>query len=214
VWLVQENPPPRSQDDDRSLSGTLRELGAVESAAQRYLGAADRAVKVESDFGTRVREARQLLGMTQRELAFEVGLDASAISRLEQGSRAIRLGEAMLIADALKLDVRQLVYGKLSNDPLLELYGACDELERATAQLRNATYEAEQSVGRLKTVLEIPAVREYLAASPVDVDKVIGMCSRLPELFFEHDHARLLGLIHAELLDMHESNIRCDDPDA
>ena len=183
-------------DDDSPLGEALRELSAVEAAA-----------RVETDFGARVRYARQFLGMTQRQLADAVGLDASAISRLEQGSRAIRLGEAALIADAVKADVRQLLYGDLSDDPRLRLHAACDDLERATAQLRDATIAAEVSLDGLRTVLERPDVREYLSPSSVDVENTIRMCTYVLELLPDHDHPRLLRLISAELINRDEPHI-------
>jgi transcriptional regulator with XRE-family HTH domain len=67
--------------------------------------------EVEAGFGERVKEARVKAGWTQRDLAAKLGLDASAISRLEKGTRAIRLGEAAHIAIALGSDLGYLVYG-------------------------------------------------------------------------------------------------------
>lgn len=174
---------------------------------QREFDAAQSAARVELDFSARVREARLLSGMTQKQLADAVGLDASAISRLELGSRAIRLGEAALIADVLKTDVRQLIFGQLSDDPRLALDSACDELENATAQLRNATYAADASLHNLQTTLQENEIREYLSISAVDVENAIGMCSYVRELLLEHDHPRLLRLISAELVDRDQPHI-------
>ncbi|MCF6386522.1 helix-turn-helix domain-containing protein [Mycobacterium sp. MBM] len=196
-----QEPHPDQADSDE-LNESIHELSAVMVAA-----------RVENDFGMRVRETRTIRGMTQRQLADAVGLDASAISRLEQGSRAIRLGEAALIADALKTDVKQLVYGDSSDDPRLELYSAHDELEHATAQLRDATRAAEVSLDHLKTALENSDVREHLSTSPVDVENVIAMCSYVLELLFEHDHPRLLRQISAELVDMDQPNITAGSTD-
>lgn len=145
--------------------------------------------------------------MTQKQLADAVGLDASAISRLEQGSRAIRLGEAALIADVLKTDVRQLLYGQMSDDPKFMLDSACDEVENATIQLRNAAYAADVSVDHLSTVLQNPDVREYLSISSVDVENVIRMCAYVAEQFYEHDHCRLLRQITADLVDRDQPHI-------
>lgn len=198
--------PTPAGDSDPALRQALHELSAAETAA-----------KVEVDFGARVREARQIAGMTQRQLADAVGLDASAISRLEQGSRAVRLGEAALIADAVKKDVRQLLYGNLSDDPRLELYSACDELENATAQVRDATRAAEVSLHHLQTALDRPDIREYLSTSPVDVNNVIHMCDYVLQLLFEHDHPRRLRQISAELVDIDQPHLIVgtdDDSDA
>lgn len=74
----------------------------------------DRLTEDESKFGLNVRDARKAQGISQRALAerlAEVGLtiDASAITRLEKGSRAIRLGEALAIAEALSTDLEELL---------------------------------------------------------------------------------------------------------
>lgn len=177
------------------------------------LSAAESAARVEADFGVRVREARQIVGMTQRQLADAVGLDASAISRLEQGSRAIRLGEAALIADALKTDVRQLVYGKLSDDPRLELFSAVDELEDATSRVRDATRAAEVSIDHLQAALERAEVREYLSISSVDVDSVISSCAYVLNALYEDDHPNLLRRLSAQLVDMDEPRLVIGDGD-
>lgn len=184
------------QMEDRQFQKALEELDRAEQGA-----------KIELGFGERVRESRIRAGMTQRQLAEQVGLDASAISRLEQGGRAIRLGEAVLIADAVKADVRQLVHGNLSDDPRLELYSASDELENATAQMRDATRAAEVSIEHLQAALDRPDVREYLSTSPVDVDNVIRICSHVLELLFEHDHPHLLRGISAELVNMDQPHL-------
>ncbi|MDX1878210.1 helix-turn-helix domain-containing protein [Mycolicibacterium sp. 141076] len=190
-----------------------QQLAAAVGGVMHELSAAESAARVEADFGVRVREARQIVGMTQRQLADAVGLDASAISRLEQGSRAIRLGEAALIADALKTDVRQLVYGKLSDDPRLELFSAVDELEDATSRVRDATRAAEVSIDHLQAALERAEVREYLSISSVDVDSVISSCAYVLNALYEDDHPNLLRRLSAQLVDMDEPRLVIGDGD-
>lgn len=65
-------------------------------------------------FGRAVLEARQSREISQRafaELLTEAGMtvDASAVSRIEKGTRSVRLTEALTIADVLDLDLRDLV---------------------------------------------------------------------------------------------------------
>lgn len=228
MWLMQDGGIAESAKDARRAIERAAETGRAAShavdqmrdrafrGAINELAGAEQAAKIEVGFGERVRESRISAGMTQRQLAERVGLDASAISRLEQGGRAIRLGEAVLIADAVKADVRRLVYGDLSDDPRLELYSAFDELENATAQVRDATRAAELSIEQVQAALELPDVREYLSTSPVDVDNVIHLCSHVLELLFEHDHPRLLRRLSSELVEMDEVHIKgvSDDADA
>lgn len=49
--------------------------------------------------------------MSQRELGEALGLDASAVSRLEQGARSIRLNEAAAIAEKLNVGLDSLTFG-------------------------------------------------------------------------------------------------------
>ncbi|WP_195173596.1 helix-turn-helix domain-containing protein [Mycobacteroides abscessus] len=78
-------------------------------AAPAEGAASPRSQQIECNFGSRVRAARIRHGWTQAQLADALNVDASAISRLEQGARAVRLGEAVLIASALKVDVTSLL---------------------------------------------------------------------------------------------------------
>lgn len=73
---------------------------------------AESVQETEASFGEKVRSARRKRRWTQRELGAMVNLDASAISRLEAGTRAIRLGEASQIARALNEGLDELVFGE------------------------------------------------------------------------------------------------------
>lgn len=109
--------------------------------------AADSAIDIETGFGKRVRQARLKQDMAQRQLAHALGVDASAVSRLEQGGRAVRLGEAMMIAHALGTDIRELVYGP--NNPTEEtalLLKEIDNLQRDLAKTINTYLEKVASL--------------------------------------------------------------------
>ncbi|OBG18340.1 hypothetical protein A5768_31840 [Mycolicibacterium fortuitum] len=124
-------------------------------------GSSDKAVSVqqtEAGFGERVRDARQERKWSQKQLAEKLALDASAISRLEQGTRAIRLGEAALIARVLDVDLDFLVYGDL--DPV--------------AALRRARAEADSRMHVVRRAAQAMA-GEYL--------EIIYLLSENPELF-------------------------------
>ncbi|WP_157923453.1 helix-turn-helix domain-containing protein [Mycolicibacterium peregrinum] len=112
----------------------------------------------EAGFGERVRETRLAKKWSQKQLAEKLDLDASAISRLEQGTRAIRLGEAALIARVLDVDLDFLVYGDL--DPAAALRRARTEADRRMHLLRRA---ASDMAG------------EYL--------EIVDLLSENPELF-------------------------------
>jgi transcriptional regulator with XRE-family HTH domain len=64
----------------------------------------------EQRFGSMVFESRRALGISQKELSDGLAslglmLDNSAISRIEKGTRALRLGEAIVIARALRFSL-------------------------------------------------------------------------------------------------------------
>jgi len=63
------------------------------------------AREIEAAFGKWIRDTRSASGVTQSQLADVVGLDASAISRLEGGTRSIRLSEAVIVARALGVEI-------------------------------------------------------------------------------------------------------------
>ena len=53
------------------------------------------------ELGGRILRARELKGSSQAALAEKVGLDRSAISRIEQGDRKVAVNELLVIAEAL-----------------------------------------------------------------------------------------------------------------
>lgn len=68
----------------------------------------------EKIFGQAVNRFRISRQMSQRDLAEELtelgmSVDASAVSRIEKGSRSVRLSEAVIIASALRVDLDTLL---------------------------------------------------------------------------------------------------------
>ncbi|WP_100465904.1 helix-turn-helix domain-containing protein [Mycobacteroides abscessus] len=110
---------------------------------------------VETGFGERVREARIVMGLTQRQLAERLDLDASAVSRLEQGARTIRLGEAALIAGVLNVELSELVFGTV---------GPAAEFRRLRNAADNAMYEAREHA--VLMVYEFIHIYELLERHP------------------------------------------------
>ena len=60
-------------------------------------------------FGNKVREARNLLGLSQEELADLCGLDRTYIGGVERGERNISLINIIKIANALKVNPSDLL---------------------------------------------------------------------------------------------------------
>jgi len=61
------------------------------------------------DIGQNVQRARYLRGMTQAELARSIGLDRTAVSRIEAGTRSLIATELALLAEVLAVSVQDLL---------------------------------------------------------------------------------------------------------
>jgi transcriptional regulator with XRE-family HTH domain len=60
-------------------------------------------------FGQRLRELRQLRGLSQEELAAEAGLDRTYISSCERGKRNVSLENIYRLAAALDVEPHELL---------------------------------------------------------------------------------------------------------
>lgn len=79
------------------------------------------------EFGQRIKQRREEIGMSQQELATRLGIDQAKVSLLERGARKIdALKELPLLSKALKCSIPWLCQGASSSeDPveaLLDLY--------------------------------------------------------------------------------------------
>jgi transcriptional regulator with XRE-family HTH domain len=59
-------------------------------------------------FGLRVRSLREQVGLSQETLAERAGLHRTYVSSVERGQRNISLTNIQALADALRVDVREL----------------------------------------------------------------------------------------------------------
>ena len=66
---------------------------------------------VHEEFGKRVRRQRDVLQLTQEEIAERSGLHVSYIAQVERGERNLSLTNILRVADALDLDAGDLVAG-------------------------------------------------------------------------------------------------------
>lgn len=67
--------------------------------------------KLMKIFGKRVAEVRKSRGVTQQELAEDIGMSVVAIAYIETGKRWARLGTLNKIAKSLKVNVSDLFQG-------------------------------------------------------------------------------------------------------
>lgn len=59
-------------------------------------------------FGKNLRKVRKAQGFTQAQLANDIGVEISQISRIERGIINTSVGNANAIANALKVDLQDL----------------------------------------------------------------------------------------------------------
>jgi transcriptional regulator with XRE-family HTH domain len=62
-------------------------------------------------FGKRVAEVRKSRGVTQQQLAEQIGMSVVAIAYIETGKRWARLGTLSKIAKCLQVDIQELFKG-------------------------------------------------------------------------------------------------------
>lgn len=142
----------------------------------------------EADFGARVRDARKGKKWSQRELGERLGLDASAVSRLEAGVRMVRLGEAAQIADALDVPLASLVVPTV---PTARMTAALADVDEAVGEARSAIHRAIHAVLAAERVAANPdtpadVVEAHLGAGPdrarealtARVERVVGKHGR------------------------------------
>lgn len=67
--------------------------------------------RVSEQFGRNLAEARGWIGMSQVELAREIGVRQSHVARLESGERCPSLKRIVALAEAVGVQVRDLLYG-------------------------------------------------------------------------------------------------------
>jgi len=92
------------------------------------------------DIGTRISTIRRERGLTQDELADQVGVSRSAVAQWETGRTGQVTGNLPRIADVLEVNVEYLVYGDNKRAAgevrqgdelaLLRLYRECDPDDR------------------------------------------------------------------------------------
>ncbi len=69
------------------------------------------------DLGRRVRKQRQLIGLTQQELAERIGVSTSFVGHVERGTRKASLETLVALSNALGVGVDYLLAGSLQNAP-------------------------------------------------------------------------------------------------
>jgi transcriptional regulator with XRE-family HTH domain len=66
---------------------------------------------ISRQFGRNLAEARGWIGMSQGQLARQIGVQQSQVARLENGERCPTLDRIVALAEAVGVQVRDLLYG-------------------------------------------------------------------------------------------------------
>ena len=69
------------------------------------------------DMGKRVRKQRQLIGLTQQELAERIGVSTSFVGHVERGTRKASLETLVALSNALGVGVDYLLASSLQSSP-------------------------------------------------------------------------------------------------
>src|SRR5262249_32397955 len=138
-------------------------LAAIASGSlrRRVTGGTVRAM--DREVGARIRRMREAVGLQAQDLAARVDLDPTAISKIENGRRAIKATELARIAEALKVSPLAL----LEDDPLLSNLPLA--ARRAGSSIaRGEAYQRLLSLSELHVVLAGAGLRTtpYLASVP------------------------------------------------
>jgi transcriptional regulator with XRE-family HTH domain len=89
----------------------------------------------QAEIGRRIAELRAERGVSQRQMADAVGLDQSALSRIETGTRGLAVEELVAIANFLAVDTNTLLLPEEDAKPLFRNEGGPGEAHEAVAAL-------------------------------------------------------------------------------
>lgn len=81
----------------------------------------------KQDVGSRLRELRTERGYTQDELATALGVNKSAVSRIESGERGLAAAELAMASSTLGVSADFLLFGTQEDEVLLRAEGDAGE---------------------------------------------------------------------------------------
>lgn len=113
-------------------------------------------LSIEARFGEAVTDGRRVLRMSQKQLVEALStrglaLDASAISRIEKGVRAIRLSEATVIADALGFSLSDI---ERPRDPVDDFGRRQRSIDAALSASHNGSLELAEAVEEMTWLID------------------------------------------------------------
>ncbi|MFJ5740103.1 helix-turn-helix domain-containing protein [Streptomyces microflavus] len=137
-------------------------------------------------FARRLRQERERLGISQAELARRMAallgtnVDSTAITRIEQQTRAVRLDEAVTAAEALEVPLVVLVSDNYARENEAEIQNQLAELALAKQEWE----KLRQKIHRItQTIQQLSAERDAFCSHALDVDpETAGDYELAPEI--------------------------------
>ncbi|WP_169807093.1 helix-turn-helix domain-containing protein [Micromonospora rosaria] len=151
----------------------------------------------EETFGAQVRKAREVRGWTQERLrtylrdASGIDLSSTAMARLEQGKRPIRLNEVAALTDLLDLSLTQ--YGGRSAQVSEQEY---EELRARLTTMADQEYRLVDMLRRVdaerealhRQVAEVRHARNQIAVTLAEYDRALRALAEAREAAADGQH--------------------------
>ena len=122
--------------------------------------AASRAAAMDQHVGTRIRERRTMLGISQQQLAQTIGVTYQQAHKYERGLNRISAGRLYEIASALGVTVNWFFEGQMAAHVAAELtprQRMCLELARNFAAIDNTRHQ--EALSQLARALAVQSTR-------------------------------------------------------
>jgi transcriptional regulator with XRE-family HTH domain len=92
------------------------------------------AFLTQDEIGRRIAELRGDRGVSQRQLAEAVGIDPSAMSRVESGERGLAVGELVAVAEHLGVTTDAILQSAVEARPLFRTEAGEERVNSAVSQ--------------------------------------------------------------------------------
>ena len=101
--------------------------------------------------GSRLRSAREALGLSQEEVGARAGLNTSYLSQIERGRKAPSLDVFVRLATAVNLSLAELFADQEGSNPLLDVREVERLLDAVPAERRPALLDLIRAAADLAT---------------------------------------------------------------
>jgi transcriptional regulator with XRE-family HTH domain len=98
------------------------------------------------EIGSKIQQAREARGYSQKQLARQVGFSQSALSNYEKGKRRLYLSQLEQIAQALNMPIDFFMESKSSDDMIPLVDGEDKEMLRLLNEIYDLTSEERKEV--------------------------------------------------------------------